>query len=178
MMDFVARLNGPADGAMLLFQLRRVGATAEVESPAKGGTDTQLRGVVPDDKIDALVTALSGLQGALHVGDQHWILGQGPVATLEEAEAGIPGPFTVPGTTRSTWSFGGDEMDRVAQQLYFGGKQDVKALHEATGLRVEEVMRALQPLTSERAVRKYRVDGPEQYDVAGDVRSRIDAAMR
>ena len=176
-MDFVARLIGPADGAMLLFSLRRVGATAEVEAPAKGGRDTQLRGTVPDDKVDALVEALFGLKGALHVGDRHWILGQGPVESLEAAEQGLPGPYTVPGTTRSTWSFGGDEVDRVAQSLYFDGKQDVKALHGSTGLRVEEVMRALQALTADQTVRKYRADGPEQYDLAGTVRSRIERAI-
>ncbi|MGB1586414.1 MAG: hypothetical protein ACPHID_05155 [Thermoplasmatota archaeon] len=177
-MDFVARLLGPADGAMLLFQLRRVGASAEVEAPAKGGSDVQLRGTVPDDKVDALVEALNNLQGALHVGDRHWRLGSGAAPSLEAAEEGLPGPFTVPGTTRSTWSFGGDELDRVAQRLYLDGKQDVKTLHEATGLRVEEVMRALQSLTADQSVRKYRVDGPEQYDLANAVRARIDASHR
>lgn len=176
-MDFVARLLGPADGAMLLFSLRRVGATAEVETPAKGGSDVQLRGTVPDDKIDALVAALNGLQGALHVDGTHWRLGQGAVATLEEAEDGLPGPYTVVGTTRSTWSFGGDVVDRLVQSLFYSGKCDVKTLHETTGLRVEDVMRGIQTLTKDRVVRKYRVDGPEQYDVAGDVRSRLDRAV-
>jgi hypothetical protein len=176
-MDFVARLLD-GDGAMLLFTLRRAGADAEVEKPAKGGSDKQLRGTVPEANLETLRDALAHLRGALHAGDHHWRLDKGAheADSLEAAEEGLPGPFTVPGSTRSLWSFGGDEVDRVCQRLFWDGKQDVKTLHQATGLRVEEVMRALQGLTTSQTVRRYRVEGAaEQYDLSGTERSRIAA---
>ena len=37
--------------------------------------------------------------------------------TIEEAEAHLGGPYTVPGTTRATWAFGGDAADHVSGPL-------------------------------------------------------------
>ena len=175
-MDFTARLlRDGLDEAMLLFQLRRTGATATFVHPPKGGSDVQVTGTVSDEKATALLEALTGRSGALHLDGRHWLLKDGSeAASIEEAEEGLPGPWTVPGTTRADWSFGGDAMDQVVQALALHGRQDIKGLHERTGLRVEEVMRAIQSLTSNQTARRYRVpEGPEQYDIAGPVRAKL-----
>lgn len=180
-MEFVARV--PASGldpAMLLFQLRRARATGTFIAPPKGGSDMQIVGDVAEDRLEELIKTLATTGGALHVGKRHVRLTDGTEHDdVHAAEEHMGGPYTVLGTSRSDWSFGGDEDDHVIQTLFFEGKADVKQLHESTGLRVETVMRVLQRLTPPGTVRRYRsTEGaPEQYDLAGDVRRRLEAAI-
>lgn len=179
-MDFVARLERTSvDPNMLLFQLRRCKADAEFVEPPKGGDDVQVRGSVDDERVDDLLETLKGVPGAVHVGDRHVATGNGlkEHASIEEAEAHLGGPYTAPGTTRATWSYGGNVMDHVVQTLYFADEElDAKALGEATGLRMEQVMRALKDLTGNGTVRRYRREGQrvEAYGLARAERERID----
>ena len=182
-MEFVARLRSKeADRAMLLFQLRRIQSTGTFVDAPKSGSDMEVRGEVPEDRVDALITLLGTMHGALHVGDRHVTLGAGTDhATVQEAEADLGGPYTDLARDRAAWSFGGDADDHLVQDLFFEGEADVKTLHERTGLRVEVVITALRRLTADGVVRKYRrpveTGGhQETYDLAGSVRSTLERA--
>lgn len=175
-MDFTARLQGQIDHAMLLFQLRRIGAQARVIMPPKGGSDAQLIGTVPDDKVDALVETLPA-PGAVHAGGRHIALrkdGAQEHGSVREAEAHLGGPYTVEGVERSVWSYGGDLRDHLVQQLFFEDRQMSAAeLKKDSDRAIDAVMGALKKLAAEGTVRKYRKDGKELYGLAGDVQSQI-----
>lgn len=186
-MQFVARLQeSGADQAMLLFQLRRVGAKGEFVAPPNGGGDVQLLGEVPDEKVPDLVAALAKTEGAVHAGDRHFTLHRGeakPAASIEEAEAHLGGPYTVPGTTRADWSFGGDRTDHLVQVLYFeDGELAPNELREKTGYPIDQVMTALKKLATDEVVRRYRREGEgggtrETYGLARAVRERLAAKV-
>lgn len=186
-MEFIARLRTDnADQAMLLFQMRRLGAAGEFFEPHNGGDDIQLIGEAPDDKLEDLVAALAQGDGALHTDGRHFAF-QGQQAeekqTIEEAEAHLGGPFTIPGTTRADWSFAGDRPDHLVQALYFSDRPlPPNELREATGYAIDHVMTALKKLGAAGTVRKFRHKletggNKEVYGLSSDVRSKLDEAL-
>lgn len=184
-MEFIARLPSNLDQAMTLFQMRRLGATGEYATAA-GASDVQLRGEVPDDRFDDLVAAFSQYQGAIHAGDRHIALTGGSHTkhdSIAEAEAHLGGPFTMPGTTRATWAYGGDVADHIVQILYQSEEHlGTKSVVEATGRRPEEVMKSLKHLIEDGVVRRFRAQGDisasaEQYGLARTVRDKIDGVL-
>lgn len=183
-MEFTARLPSGLDRAMTLFQLRRLKAAGEFITAA-GATDMQLIGNVPDDRLDDLVEAMSAHRGALHAKDRHVALLAGHIeehGSIEEAEQHLGGPFTVPGTTRATWAFGGDAMDHIVQVLYLTeGHLGMRNIVEETGRRGEEVMQGMKRLIADGVVRKFRTGGggtaDEEFGLARNIRDRIDAVL-
>lgn len=179
-MDFTARLVGQVDHAMLLFQLRRIRADARVVMPPKGGSDVQLVGTVPEEKVDDLVKALPA-PGAVHAGGRHFAIGRDGVeehGSVREAEAHLGGPYTVEGVERSAWSFGGDLRDHLVQQLYFAEEKMTAAeLKQDSDRAIDLVMGALKKLAAEGTVRKYRAEGGEAYALASDARQQIAIAV-
>ncbi len=185
-MEFVARLPHGIDQAMTLFQMRRIGVSGEFINAANA-SDVQLRGTVPDDRIDALAEALKGHKGALHVADRHIALLGGSSAehaSIEAAEKHLGGPFTMPGTSRATWAFGGDAADHIVQVLYIhDGRLGIKAIQEATGRPIEHVMKAVKALIEQGTLRRYRKPGDtspsgEEYALAGTVQGSIASTIQ
>lgn len=185
MASFIARLPQGLDQAMTLFQLRRIGASGEY-AVAPNAKDMHLIGSVPDGKADALVEAFAAYKGAVHVGDRHVaLLGKSTEekATIEEAEAHLGGPFTIPGTTRATWAFGGDAADHVVQILYLADRHmGMREIVESAARRPEETMKAVKALVADGTARRFRTSGggtvDEEYGLARAARERIDSAMR
>lgn len=186
-MEFVARLRSDdVDRAMLLFQLRRLKATGEFVEPHNGGSDIQFRGEVPDEGLVGLLEALAKGPGALHADDRHFRLESGghrEANSIEEAEEHLGGPYTVPGTTRADWSFGGDRIDHLVQLLYFEADEMTPIdLRERTGYAIDQVMTALKTLAADGVVRKYRRDKPgggnlEAYALARAAREKLERAL-
>lgn len=179
-MRYVARLPADLDPQMTLFQLRRVGATADFDRPS-AAEDVQVTGDVPDDKVDALAEALAPHKGALHVGDRHFKLAGAAeeVDDIPAAEEHLGGPFTVIDKPRSAWAFGDPARDHVVQVLYFAeDHMQMRDIVETTGLRPELVMKAMKQLTNDDVVRKFRKPGDlsptgETFGLAREVKSKI-----
>ncbi len=184
-MDFVARLPHGIDQAMTLFQMRRIGVAGEFINAANA-SDVQLRGTVPDDRIDDLATALQQHKGALHVGDRHIALLGGSVQDhdgIQTAEAHLGGPYTMPGTSRATWAFGGDTADHVVQVLFLcDDRLGIKAIQQETARPIEHVMKAVKALVEAGTVRRYRKPGDtspsgEEYGLARTVQDSIKSTI-
>ncbi len=179
-MRYVARLPADLDPQMTLFQLRRVGATADFDRPS-GAADLQVTGEVVDEKVEQLAEGLGGHKGALHAGERHWRLGGGAQAAkdIEEAEAHLGGPYTVLGFPRSAWSFGDAARDHIVQVLFHAGDHmQMREIVEATGLRGEVVMKAMKQLSNDDIVRKFRKPGDlsptgETFGLAREVKTKI-----
>lgn len=181
-MRFTARIHGEVDQAMTLFQLRRIGANGDFILAPKGGTDVQIIGDVPGDKFDALVQGLCSMKGAIHAEGRHVRLtggGHEDHDSILAAEEPFGGPFTIPGSTRATWSFGGDVADHIVQVLHADEEHiPVTVLRERLNVGIERVVPALKQLTADGVVRKFRhEDGSDAYGLARAVRDRIDATM-
>ncbi len=185
-MDFVARLPHGIDQAMTLFQMRRLGVSGEFITAANA-SDVQLRGTVPDDNLDRLAEALNEHKGAIHAGERHIALLGGSVADhpdIESAEKHLGGPYTMPGTSRATWAFGGDTADHVVQVLYLDeGRMGIKSIQEHTGRPIEHVMKAVKALVEAGTVRRYRKPGDtspsgEEYGLARTVHDTINSTIQ
>jgi hypothetical protein len=180
MVRFRARLPASLDQAMTLFTLRRLRATGEFVV-APGASDMEMVGEVADEKLDDLVNALVAYKGAIHAGERHISMNDGitECTSVEEAEAHMGGPYTMPGASRAVWAYGSDVRDHIIQLLYTSeDRLGMRVIVETTERPAQHIMKAMQSLIEDGTIRKFRKPGDtsptgEEFGLARTTKDHI-----